>query len=558
MGTEVKKRLGDILVEARVITPEQLASALQVQKTSGLRLGEVLVGLGYATELDVAKTLAGQLKYAFVADHQLQPDPSAVALIPENLARKKQVLPITEKDGRLQLAMVDPLDVFTVDEVTFLTGKTVEPVVVTPRAMERALSQLDNLKAIQRQQSALQVTPTIDFSRAVQGEEAPVVRLVNDIINLAIEERASDIHMEALDGKFRIRFRVDGVLREVMQPPIGVHPAAVSRVKVMASLDISERRIPQDGRVEIRDKEKHVDLRVSTLPTIFGEKVVIRILDKSRAITNLAQIGFAPDTLAHYLGAISRPYGMILVTGPTGSGKTTTLMATLGYLNSQDKNIITIEDPVEYQLPGINHVQINPKAGLGFANGLRSILRQDPNIIMIGEIRDGETADIAVRSALTGHVVFSTLHTNDAAGALTRLIDMGVEPFLIASSVQAVVAQRLARALCPRCKEPFMMNPSALERLGLPIPNHPVTAFKAMGCSLCGGTGYHGRLAIFELLIVSTPIRDFVTGKASAAAIRAQALKEGMRPLANDGVEKALKGLTTIEEIRRVAYSEEG
>lgn len=558
MAAEVKKRLGDILVEARVITPEQLASALQVQKTSGLRLGEVLVGLGYATEIDVAKTLAGQLSYLFLSDHQLQPDPSAVALIPENLARKKQVLPISAKDGRLQLAMVDPLDVFTIDEVTFLTGRTVEPVVVTPRAMERALSQLDHLKALQRQQPAQTVGTAIDFTRAAQGEEAPVVRLVNDIINRAIEERASDIHLEALDGKFRIRFRVDGVLREVMQPPIGVHPAVVSRIKVMASLDISERRIPQDGRVEIRDKDKHVDLRISTLPTIFGEKVVIRILDKSRAITDLAQIGFAPDTLAHYLSAITRPYGMVLVTGPTGSGKTTTLMATLAYLNSPEKNIITIEDPVEYQLPGVNHVQINPKAGLDFANGLRSILRQDPNIIMVGEIRDGETADIAVRSALTGHLVFSTLHTNDAAGALTRLIDMGVEPFLIASSVQAIVAQRLARALCPRCKEPFMMNPSSLERVGLPVPNHPVTAFKAVGCNFCGGTGYHGRLAIFELLVVSTPIRDMVTVKASAAAIRAQALKEGMRPLAADGVEKALKGLTTIEEIRRVAYAEEG
>lgn len=552
--SQFRKRLGDILLEAKVLTPNQLSEALEVQKRSGGRLGEVLVELGYLSEVDLAQKLAEQLGLPFFRLSEVRIEPGAVRILAEQAARRYRALPLGEKNGVLTVALADPLNIFAIDDLSLITGKKIAAAVMTEREIEKGIEQAYRLKtleeaAVDRRETA--ATP--------QVEEAPVVQLVNSILDRAIEERATDIHIEPLEDSLRVRYRIDGLLYEVMAPPKSIQAATVSRIKIMAAMDISEHRAPQDGRFQIRRPERgiDVDLRVSTLPTIFGEKVVIRILDRARSNINLEQLGFLPDTIAAYRQAISRPFGMVLVTGPTGSGKTTTLTATLRELNKTTQNIITIEDPVEYQIAGVNQVQVNPKAGVTFASGLRSILRQDPNIIMIGEIRDGETAEIAVRSALTGHLVFSTLHTNDAPGALTRLADMGIEPFLIASSVLGVLAQRLARRLCPRCKEPHELAPDDPERKLLPLPPGPVIVYRAVGCNACNGTGYRGQVGIFEWLRVSSEIRDLIAATVSAEAVRRLAHGQGMRSLVEDGVAKVLEGTTTPDEIRRVAYSGE-
>ncbi len=549
-----KKPLGDILIQAGLIGPPELQKALEVQKTSGQRLGEVLVALGYLTEAEVAKAIAGQLGIPFIPDHELQVNLSAARLLPPSVARRTKALPLREQDGLLYVAMSDPLDVFSIDEIHHLTRRRVQPVACTRQGVAKAISQYERLAALKERDGAPEVTVAADGLLPPEPDDAPVVQLVNELVDRALAERASDIHVEPSETQFRVRFRVDGFLREIMNPPISFHPAVVARIKVLAGLDISERRSPQDGRIELRDKGRNVDLRVSTLPTVFGEKVVLRIFDKSRALTRLEDLGFDPEIFKAYTDCATKPHGMLLVTGPTGSGKTSTLMSTLAYLNSSEKNIVTIEDPVEYQLAGVNHVQVNPRTGLSFADGLRAILRQDPNIIMIGEIRDGETADVAVRSALTGHLVLSTLHTNDASGALTRLIDMGVEPYLIASSVLGALAQRLVRRLCSACKEACVVDAEAFLDYGCspPAPDR-VTIYRAVGCPRCSGTGYAGRFPIFEFLRVTPAIQEMVTERCSVAEIRQHAVDEGMKLLITDGLQKALEGETTPEEVFRVA-----
>jgi len=549
-----KKPLGDILIQAGLIGPAELAKALEVQKASGHRLGEVMVAMGYLTEADVARGIAGQLGIPFIPDHELQVDLAVAKLIPPSVARKTSALPIREEFGLLYVAMVDPLDVFSLDEIRHLTRRRVQPVAATRQGISKAIAQYERLSSLKLRDGTTEVTVTTDVLLPPDPDDAPVVQLVNDLVDRAITERASDIHIEPAESQFRVRFRIDGFLREIMNPPMTYHPSVVARIKVLSGLDISERRAPQDGRIELRDKGRNVDLRVSTLPTVFGEKVVLRLFDKTRALTKLQDLGFSSQIFQWYTACAKRPHGMLLVTGPTGSGKTTTLMSTLAYVNAMDKNIVTIEDPVEYQLPGINHVQVNPKAGLSFADGLRAILRQDPNIIMVGEIRDGETADVAVRSALTGHLVLSTLHTNDAAGALTRLMDMDVEPYLIGSSVLGVLAQRLMRRLCTTCKEPYSAEHDCFADYGAVAPTAGrVTLYRSAGCPRCDGTGYHGRFPIFEFLRVTPAMQELITQRCTLADVRGQAVSEGMQLLLTNGFYQVLEGQTTPEEVLRVA-----
>jgi type IV pilus assembly protein PilB len=548
-----KRLLGDYLIEAGLIGQAELDKALEVQKASGHRLGEVLVALGFLTETDVARAVAGQLGIPYVHDHELQVDMTVARLLPPSVARKTNALPLREESGLLYVAMSDPLDVFSLDEIRHLTRHKVQPVACTRHGLNRALAQYERLASLKQRDGALEAAATTDVVLPPEPDDAPVVQLVNEFIDRAINERASDIHIEPAENQFRVRFRVDGFLREVVNPAMTYHAAVVARIKVLAGLDISERRAPQDGRIELRDKGRNVDLRVSTLPTVFGEKVVLRLFDKSRALAKLDDLGFGTQIFQWYTACVRRPHGMLLVTGPTGSGKTSTLMSTLAYLNSPEKNIVTIEDPVEYQLLGINHVQVNPKAGLSFADGLRAILRQDPNIIMIGEIRDGETADVAVRSALTGHLVLSTLHTNDAAGALTRLIDMDVEPYLISASVLGVLAQRLLRRVCPYCREAHQVdNDIFADYRCAPKAPGKVTLYRAVGCPRCSGTGYAGRFPVFEFLRASPAIQDLVVQRCSLADIRGQAVTEGMQLLITNGLYAAMEGLTTPEEVFRV------
>ncbi|BDG60874.1 GspE/PulE family protein [Caldinitratiruptor microaerophilus] len=564
------RRLGEILVEARLLTAEQLEKALQEQRRSGRRLGQVLVDMGLATEEDIALTLARQLGYEYVPADLIQVDPGAARLLPEATARLLGALPLSATDRQVRVAMVDPLNVFALDEIAGLTGREAVPVVVTPKGLERALrraygvagqiSRAGGGEAMAAGGATGEAHPSPGARGAAEGravtESRAVVDFLEQLIAEALDQGASDIHLEPQADRVRIRFRVDGLLRDVMEQPLSLLAPLVSRVKVMADLDIAERRVPQDGRFDLRTGGREVDVRVSTLPTIAGERVVMRLLDKSRAITHLEQLGMLPDTLEQYRRLLQTPYGMILVTGPTGSGKTTTLMATLRHLNRPHRNILTIEDPVEYHIPGISQVQINPKAGLTFASGLRSFLRQDPDVIMVGEIRDLETAEIAIRAALTGHLVFSTLHTNDAPSATTRLLDMGVESYLVASSVLAVVAQRLGRRICERCREPVDLPADAPERALFALPPGPVRVYRGRGCAACHETGYRGRVALFELFTMTGDLRALVTEKAPAGVIRERARAQGMRTLLEDGVAKALAGITTLEEVQRVAYSE--
>lgn len=556
MGYEVRftgKRLGDILLEEGLVTRQQLEEAASLQRVSGTRLGRALIELGYLDELDLARALAHQLELPFVRLQEIRLEPEVARLVPEQTARRCQAIPITRRNGSVVVAMADPLNVLAVDELGYLTGAPVEVVVMTQKDVERAI------EAVYHGVRGPEAEPPFPFAVAEAGEpaeSAPAVRLANSIIQRALEERATDIHIELQAEYLRVRYRVDGVLHEAMTQPKDVHSPLVTRLKLLASLDISEHRVPQDGRILWRHEGRDVDLRLSTLPTIQGEKVVIRILDRAQQKARLEELGLGSRDLAVFRSMIHKPYGLVLVTGPTGSGKSTTLNAALRELNDPGKNIITVEDPVEYTIPGVNHVQVNPKAGITFASGLRAILRQDPNIIMVGEIRDSETADIAVRSALTGHLVLSTLHTNDAAGAVSRLLDMGVEAFLIASSLVGVVAQRLARTICPRCKTGRELTPSGAERYASLLPPPPVQVYEGKGCAACNRTGYRGRTGLFEVLEVTPAIRELVSGKKPAYLIREEAMKGGMRPLLQDGVEKALAGITTLDEVMRVAFAE--
>ncbi|MDR7544990.1 MAG: type IV-A pilus assembly ATPase PilB [Armatimonadota bacterium] len=562
------ERLGQILLELGVVTEQQLKHAQEIQDRTGERLGKILRDTGAVSDQDLARAMAAQWGYPYVALANTKIDEETAKLIPHALAVRHKCIALERRGGRLVLAVADPLNVLAIDDVRLITGMEVDLVIATEEDIANALASVyqiaDSLiDRVMRESITEYALETGEEDESVEKlkaltEEAPVVKLVNLIVDEAVKQSASDIHIEPHRNGLFIRYRVDGVLRDVMNPPANLKAALTSRIKIMADLDIAERRRPQDGRIHLTADSRNIDLRVSTLPTMFGEKVVLRVLDQSSTQLGLTRLGFPTEVLHLWESAVSKPHGMVLVTGPTGSGKTTTLYATLGKLNTLDRNIVTVEDPVEYQIPRINQVQVNPKAGLTFANGLRSILRQDPDIVMVGEIRDRETAEIAIQAALTGHLVLSTLHTNDSAGAITRLTDMGVEPFLISSSVIAVLAQRLARAICTKCKVAYVPPADALRRLGVNIEaDASVEFYRGTGCDYCRGTGYRGRIGIFELMVVSDAIRDMIVHRAPAAEIKAQAIREGMRTLRDDGLEKVMSGISTIDEILRVVYVQE-
>ncbi|MBI3610603.1 MAG: type II secretion system ATPase GspE [Nitrospirae bacterium] len=562
-----RKMLGEMLIAEGLITREQLERALAEQKLHGGRIGAIFRSLGFVTEDDIIKVLGKQMGIQPVALSSIIIDPDVVKILPETLARRHQVIPLFKKDKTLTLAMVDPLNVFAIDDLRGATGLTIQPVVS---------SESDVMKAIDRFYSGTATMEEAAKEADVQGygvmpddqvidlqriaDDTPMIKLVNTVITQAVREGASDIHIEPDAEVLRIRYRVDGILREVMTPPRNLQAGVVSRVKIMADLDIAEKRMPQDGRIEMKVGEKDVDIRLSTLPTLYGEKLVMRLLDKSSALLSLEDLGFSAETFGLFDKMVRRPYGLILVTGPTGSGKTTTLYAALNRIASVERNVVTIEDPVEYQLKYTNQVQVNLKTGLTFASGLRSILRQDPDVIMVGEIRDTETASIAIQAALTGHLVLSTLHTNDAAGAVARLVDMGAEPFLVASSLMGVVAQRLVRKVCSRCKGPFMPTPDLIQSLGLDkfmSGRKEIGLVKGAGCPQCRNTGYAGRIGIYELLPIDEAIRNLIVTRSSSGAIRNQAARSGFAGLRFQGLAAAFKGVTTLEEVLRVTQEVE-
>jgi len=553
------KQLGQILLEQGLLTREQLDRALEEHRNTPKSLGRVLIDLGYIRERDLVRALAEQVGLEFVDLTEYRIDPVLTSLLPEALSRRYRALPIGERDGKLLVAMSDPANVYALDDIRTMTGRDVQPVVATANDVEQAIQKFsvmgDQVEALASEVVEALEEEAGDLSGVEAAlEDAPIVKLVTAIMTQATADRASDVHIEPTERDVRVRYRVDGVLHEVMHSPKSIQGGLISRLKVMADLNIAEKRVPQDGRVSMRVSNKSLDLRLATLPTVYGEKIVIRILDKSNALMQLSELGFQEEAFKRYEKSFRRPYGAILVTGPTGSGKSTTLYATLNIVNQVDRHIITVEDPVEYRLHGVNQIQVNPKAGLTFASALRSILRADPDIILIGEIRDRETAMIAVESALTGHLVLSSLHTNDAPSAITRLTEMEVETFLVASALDCVVAQRLARKLCEKCKQPYTPDTAELVEAGYEEQKleevqelyHPV------GCQYCANTGYRGRMGLYEVMPMSEEIERLTVDRASSEAIRAVALEQGMIELRADGLMKAAQGLTSIEEIARV------
>jgi len=557
-----RRRLGEILLEAGAMTKEQLDKALELQRGSGRRLGEVLLREGFITEETLMKVLEEQMGIRSLDLSRVNIDARVARMIPESLARRHGVIPVHISGGKLVLAMKDPLDYFAQEDVKTLVGMPIEPAIASERditrTIERVFSRTIAQKAVddftRMYGPAQEAREEAAAGEAAGLDTAPIVRFLNTILDNAVRAGASDIHIEPdLDG-MRVRQRIDGILQESLVTSMGAHPAIVSRVKVMANLNVAEKRLPQDGRAAYRVDDREVDLRISVLPATHGEKVVIRILDKSSFIVTKENLGMSAGDIKMFERLLSRPYGIILVTGPTGSGKSTTLYAMLKELNSVQKNIVTIEDPVEYNIKGITQTQVNLKVGYTFATGLRSILRQDPDIIMVGEIRDLETAEIAVRSALTGHLVLSTLHTNDAPGAVTRLIDMGIEPFLVSSSLLGVIAQRLVRQVCPACRVEYEAGERERGFLRL-TENGAVKLYRGSGCPLCHGTGYRGRTGIFEIFEVEKPHRLLIDRRATVDELRDRARQDGMVTLWENCREKVLKGITTIEEMARVTYS---
>ena len=558
MAKRRPKQLGQILLEHGLLAQDQLDRALEEHRNTPKSLGRVLIDLGFIRERDLVRALAEQVGLEFVDLTEYRIDAAIATLIPETICRRYRALAIGEQDGKLLVAMSDPANVYALDDIRSITGRDVQPIVATSNDVEQAIAKYasvgDQVEALASEavEALEQETDLGEIEAAV--EDAPIVRLVQAIMNQAVADRASDVHIEPTEKDVRVRFRVDGVLHEVMHSPKTIQGGLISRLKVMADLNIAEKRVPQDGRVSLRVGSKQLDLRLATLPTVYGEKVVIRILDKSNALLQLSDLGLLPDAYKRYEYAFRKPYGAILVTGPTGSGKSTSLYATLNILNAPDRHVITVEDPVEYRLHGVNQIQVNPKAGLTFASALRSILRADPDIILIGEIRDRETAMIAVESALTGHLVLSSLHTNDAASAVTRLIEMDVETFLVASAVDCVVAQRLARKLCEKCREAYAPDRVELLEAGFPESRLPDLGdfFRPVGCPACSNTGYRGRIGLYEVMPKSEEIERLTIERASADSIRGVAIEQGMQTLREDGLEKAHAGLTSIEEIARV------
>jgi len=551
-------QLGSLLIARGLLTPEQLEAALEEQERTHRSLGRVLIDQGLVSEAGLVSTLATQLGLDYVDVTDFAVDPSAAVLISDGLARRYQALPIGWDEGRLVVAMADPSNVFAVDDIRTITGADVKMVVSTRASIVSAIDKYHRLdtdaESISAQaSSAFEAEDDLTSVREVT-EDAPIVKLVNLLITQAVQDRASDIHIEPSEHDLRVRYRIDGVLHEVMRPPKNIQSGIISRLKIMADINIAERRVPQDGRISATIGGRNVDLRVATLPTVYGEKVVMRILDKSTALLRLDDLGFLPANRARFEQSYRKPYGTILVTGPTGSGKSTTLYATLNIVNDESKNVITVEDPVEYRLAGINQVQVNTKAGLTFAAALRSILRSDPDIVLVGEIRDRETATIAVEAALTGHLVLSTLHTNDAASTPTRLVEMGVEPFLVASALDCIVAQRLARRLCIKCREAHQPTPGELISAGwseeelIELPE----VFRPVGCQACGKTGYLGRFALHEVLVVTEDIERVIVERGHSEDIKKLAIAQGMLTLRQAGLTQVRAGITSVEEILRV------
>ena len=554
-------KIGEILLTQGKVTRSQIDEARVVQGHDGRQIAQILLSAGYVSAADLAMALAERLRLEYVELTERDVDPAAMLLVDRKVLRRHGVLPLRVEDGRLVVAMSDPTNFYAIEDLTMISGHPITPVVAVETEIQRVFNQVYALgEDVSRMLEEAADGSTddhhgeVELGGDVDAENAPIVRLVASILQRAVGEGASDVHVEPRAGELTVRLRVDGVLREVMSVPPKLQSGVLARLKILANLDIAERRLPQDGRFSVRLGSQKIDLRAAVLPTVFGEKVVLRLLDTANVQVDLGKLGFAPDALESYREVFRRPYGTILVTGPTGSGKSTTLYATLEELNSPEKNIITVEDPVEYRMKGINQIQVNPKIGLNFASGLRSILRADPDVVMIGEIRDQETAKISVEAALTGHLVLATLHTNNAPAAVTRLTDMGVEPFLTASAVDCVIAQRLARRLCDRCKRPVELSDEAFSALGFPagrMPEGGARFHEPAGCDRCSGTGYRGRIGIYEMLILSDEIRDLVLRRVSTDEIGRAAEKSGMVRLRDDGLIKAARGVTTVEEVLR-------
>jgi type IV pilus assembly protein PilB len=589
-------RIGELLLKEKRITPEQLQQALAAQKANGGKLGYNLVKMGFVKDEEITALLSKQYGIPSINLAQFQIDPAVVKLVPAETAQKYQIIPLSRSGASLTIAMTDPTNVFAMDDIKFMTGYNVEPVVASEIAITEAVQKYYPMKAgaakggaagkpgapgataqvgmsaLDMATKGLEELQALDNSGDVEvleelqeisaealakeGEAAPVVRLVNVVLMSAIQKGASDIHIEPYEKELRIRYRIDGILYNIMNPPMKFRDAISSRVKIMSKLDIAEKRLPQDGRIKIRfsdnGQQKEIDFRVSVLPTLFGEKIVMRLLDKDKLMLDMTRLGFEQESLTKFEAAILRPWGMVLVTGPTGSGKTNTLYSSISKINTPETNIMTAEDPVEFNLVGVNQVQIRESIGLNFAAALRSFLRQDPNIILVGEIRDFETAEIAVKAALTGHLVLSTLHTNDAPSTVNRLMNMGIEPFLVASSVHLICAQRLVRRVCSECKEPNPQTPPALVQAGFtPEEAETVTPMKGAGCERCNKTGYKGRVGLYEVLEVTEELRELILVGASGLELRRKAVDEGMITLRRSGLRKVMEGLTSVEEVVR-------
>jgi type IV pilus assembly protein PilB len=561
-------RLGELLVREKMISLQQLQQAQDEAKRSGKRLGVALSKLGYVKDNELTQFLAKQYSLPSINLSNFEIDADVIKLVPKDVAQKHLVIPVNRAGATLIVAMADPSNIYAIDELKFITQYNIEPVVAAEPAIEDAILRyydkgpdLDEMigefdEEVDWEAGDEESVNIVDLEN--QAGEAPVVKLCNAILLSAIKKKASDIHVEPYEKAFRIRYRVDGILHEEMRPPMKLKAAITSRFKIMASLDIAERRLPQDGRIKLKiGANREMDFRVSCLPTLFGEKIVMRLLDKSNLQLDMTKLGFEVEPLEYFQEAIAKPYGMVLVTGPTGSGKTTTLYSALSELNKVVTNISTAEDPVEFNLPGINQVQMHEEIGLNFATSLRSFLRQDPDIIMVGEIRDFETAEIAVKAALTGHLVLSTLHTNDTPSTVSRLLNMGVEPFLVTASVNLVLAQRLARRICSECKEPAEKHPEALTRMGMTDEQiEAATIMHGKGCNICNNTGYKGRVAIYEVMPFTDELKELVLQGASAAELKVEMIRQGVSTLRMAGINKILEGMTTPEEILRTTMDD--
>ena len=568
----MSQRLGDLLVKEKVITQEQLEQATKLQKESRTRLASALVKLGFLSDEDVTNFLSRQYGVPAINLSYFEIDPAVVKLIPYETAKRYQILPLSRVGASLTIAMVDPTNVFAMDDIKFMTGFNIEPVVASESSIVEGIdkaygtSKEEELESVMQSMNDAGDAADIEVQAEEQelelqqlekaADEAPIVKLVNLVLTDAVKRGASDIHMEPYEKEFRVRFRIDGVLLAIMNPPLKLKDANTSRLKIMAKLDISEKRLPQDGRImlkmQIGGKKKQLDFRVSTLPTLWGEKIVLRLLDKENLRLDMTKLGFESESLVKFEKAILKPYGMVLVTGPTGSGKTNTLYSAISRLNQPDTNIMTAEDPVEFQLGGVNQVQMKEQIGLNFAAALRAFLRQDPNIILVGEIRDFETAEIAIKAALTGHLVLSTLHTNGAPETITRLMNMGIEPFLVATSVHLICAQRLVRRICKDCAEPIEVPAQALIDEGFtPEEAKTVQIMKGKGCTVCNKTGYKGRAGLYEVMEVDDEIRELVLVGASAVELKKKAIERGMITLRRSGLTKVAQGVTSLEEVAR-------